>query len=261
METKVDNVQEYIDSISPIYVLLRCDYNNAGELKIHGMTESSFSLGFSETLVNKFWTGTGYSVLGKTEVDGERWAKENHKNGTHMFQLNTPECPIEVSEQAFKHSRDSTYKFANRNLSFTVKEGAYKWPSVQAMMMEGRVRHFRKKIADADRERAEEIRILDERHALATMEARHAISGFTKTHERIALNLCKGRDKHYRVMVSGITYQPEPEYSVNADGVVLTWPRTNTSPVTIRWEDIFTVMQARREIARVKREQRAAQKL
>lgn len=87
------DINERLRKLSPIRVIIR--KNSAG--KIEGQVEHSFSMGWSENLVNIYWSGTAYSMLGEHEMNAIEWANGNAINpGEMVIDPLTPDSPIKV---------------------------------------------------------------------------------------------------------------------------------------------------------------------
>lgn len=95
----------------PIRVVIR--YN---EGDIEGLTESSFSMCFSKSHIRIFWSGTAYSMFGKTTLCGISDA-ERQSIGTAINPL-SEDSPIEIDWPKWL---GATSKFDQRNAPFKIK--------------------------------------------------------------------------------------------------------------------------------------------
>jgi hypothetical protein len=104
------NLSRYL----PIRVVIR---HNEGV--IQGLVENSFSLDWSATRVNIFWSGKAYSMLGEHDLNGIENAKHNAKAaGDLVIDPLAEDSPIEIDWEKWLAS---TTKFDKRNAPFKVK--------------------------------------------------------------------------------------------------------------------------------------------
>ncbi len=100
----------------PIRVVVRI--NNE---EIEGKIEHSFSMDWSKNLVNIFWSGKAYSILGEHELNGPDWASKNvNEFNPNEFVIDPlgEDSPIEIDWERWLLA---TSKFSKRNADFKVK--------------------------------------------------------------------------------------------------------------------------------------------
>lgn len=103
-----------LSRLLPIRVVLR---ENEG--KIEGLVENSFSMSWSDKVVNIFWSGKAYSMLGEHSLDAVADAQHNAKSDGKVIDPLADDSPIEVDWEAWTKA---TTKFNQRNAPFKLKE-------------------------------------------------------------------------------------------------------------------------------------------
>lgn len=104
-----------------------------------GVVEGSFSMYLSPDYVNFFWTGTGYSMLGKHEVDGlkeaehyqEYFASRYPDMVFEIFDVHSEDLPVVLDWDGLTAGlmpaetlSGVRNKFRARNFRFNMKEGS-----------------------------------------------------------------------------------------------------------------------------------------
>lgn len=120
-----------LDEFKPLRIIVRPTADGSWE----GLVEHSFSLDWSRTHVNMFWSGKAYSILGETKIDSVEWAHDNMtrktseysevrvpiNDGRACFDPEDPACPIEVNLAYWHESWAKRGKFDCRNAPFKVR--------------------------------------------------------------------------------------------------------------------------------------------
>jgi hypothetical protein len=89
--------------------------------KVQGLTEESFSMNWSDSRVNVFWSGKAYSMLGEHQLNGVKSAEHNSKPNDPNELIIDPlaeDSPIEVDWDKWL---SATNKYDKRNAPFVVK--------------------------------------------------------------------------------------------------------------------------------------------
>jgi len=110
----------------PIRVVFKHD---AG--KLLGLTEESFSMNWSESFVNVFWSGKAFSLLGEHTLNGITWAESNaEKLGGLVFDPFARDCPVEIDWERWLNAKE---KYSKRNAPFKpLPFGAFVLRAMQA---------------------------------------------------------------------------------------------------------------------------------
>lgn len=108
-------IKHNLSHLLPIRVVVRITEDG----KIEGLTENSFSMDWSPNRVNIFWSGKAYSILGEHNLDANRDAEHNAKEGDLVIDPLAEDSPIEVDWAAW---RAATSKYDKRNAPFTMRK-------------------------------------------------------------------------------------------------------------------------------------------
>lgn len=105
-----------LERFLPVRVVLRTTGDEP-----EGLMEESFSMAWSPTRINIFWSGKAYSILGEHVLHGPDSAQHNARLiGGEVFDPLDPTCPIEVDLSAWLDTLENKAadKFNKRNAWF-----------------------------------------------------------------------------------------------------------------------------------------------
>ncbi len=94
----------------PIRVVIK--YDNG---KLLGLTEESFSMSWSDRVINIFWSNQDDTY----PINGIRWAEANTTSDSLVIDPLAADSPVEINWEAWNNA---TTKYSKRNAPFTLKE-------------------------------------------------------------------------------------------------------------------------------------------
>jgi hypothetical protein len=225
--------EEKIQSLSPMYAVV-C-VNPDGTLS--GLVEHSFSMDKSAERVNVFWTSE------KRGIDGKKWATDNSNkaNGWFVIELTAEDCPIEVDWVTWL---SATYKFAQRNAPFKLREG-FDF-SVQAK--EATIRENYKQKHDAIMEFVSVQNKAEERYNEQMRAAQKIMDAETaeiKPEIKKLRNKYQAKAKQIAIAKGICPKLPDGRYMntgnsrITQYGVQLKWTAAGIITYTVPWKELF----------------------